>query len=65
MLVGHLLCGIILGALVTAASLVVGLSLLGVALTFIIGTNVGLGASILLGQSFSTQSEGQEQPVKV
>jgi hypothetical protein len=65
MLVGHLLCGIIFGALVTVASLVVGFSLLGVLLTLIIGTNVGLGASVLLRQSFSTRSEGHEQPVKV
>ena len=62
MLVGHLLCGIILGTLVTVASLVVGFSLLGVLLMLIIGTNVGLGASVL-GQSFSTRSEGHEQLV--
>ena len=63
MLVGHLLCGIILGALLTVASFVVGLSPPSVLLTFIIGTNLGLGASVL-GQSFSTRSEGHEQPVK-
>ena len=64
MLVGHLLCGIILGALLTIASFFVGLGLPGILLTFIIGTNLGLGTSVL-GQSFSTRSESHEQPVKV
>ena len=64
MLVGHLLCGIILGALLTVASLLIGVSLLGALLTLAIGTNLGIGAS-LLGRSCSTRSERHEQPVKV
>ena len=64
MLVGHLLCGIILGALVAVASLVFGLSLLQALLTIIIATNVGLAVSVL-GQSLVVRPARHERPVEL
>ena len=61
MLMGHLLCGIILGALLTVASFVLGVSLPGVLLTLIIGTNLGLGVSVL-GQSFRPDPSVMSDP---
>ena len=45
MLVGHLRCGILFGALVCAGCALLGLSLGSVMASLIIGANVGLGAS--------------------
>ena len=45
MLMGHLLCGVLFGALVCGACGLLGLSLWSVILSFIVGANLGLGAS--------------------
>ena len=47
MLLGHLSCGICLGALVAVASALSGFSLLGVLGFALLGANLGLAASAL------------------
>ena len=46
MLVGHLLCGVIFGALLCTGCVVLGLSIWGIAASLFVGANVGLGASV-------------------
>lgn len=45
MLLGHLLCGVLFGALVCVGCVLLGLSLWGVIASLVVGANVGLGAS--------------------
>lgn len=48
MLVGHLLCGLVLGILVAATSLVAGYPLWAVLGFYVISVNLGLFGSLLL-----------------
>ena len=44
-MLGHLLCGVLFGVLVCVGCVLLGLSLWGVVASFVVGANVGLGAS--------------------
>jgi hypothetical protein len=47
MVMGHLLCGVIFGAMVCVGCALLGLSLAGITASFFIGANLGLGLSTL------------------
>jgi hypothetical protein len=64
MLLGHLLCGILVGVLVACGSLVMDASLWEVVGSFIFGTNLGLGASVLR-PDMRVRSADRLQPLKV
>ena len=49
MLLGHLLCGVLFGALICVGCVLLGLSLWGAIASLVVGANVGLGASVTTG----------------
>ena len=64
MLLGHLLCGIVLGVFVAGASFVVGFSLWATLLSFVLGANLGLGVSVLMPNLWG-RSADHPRPIKV
>jgi len=64
MLLGHLLCGILLGVLLAGVSFVAGFSLWAALLSLVLGANLGLGASVLIPDLWGPFAPGSA-PVKV
>lgn len=64
MLVGHLLCGLVLGMLAAAASLYSGHPLWAIIVTYVISVNIGLFGSLFLRSASEARSldEGSTTP---